>query len=158
MFQISKKRDPFLLENFRFLTKIKRRYVEDFIKLLDDNCQQFVLLRYGKGKTVSQVAEDMGYTERAVYAYRDRILMQWSIYAEQDRFDRHRRRVLKVIRNNGVIKRRRLVWNLNLKKTGLTIVELDHIISQLIADGKIISYPSIPGKRGGRYGEVYEIS
>jgi len=152
-----KKEDPFVLANYRFLPLHRRKQVDEFVKRLDGTCREFAVKRYVEGKTVSQAAEEMGYTERAVYIYRDRIVTLWNLYAEQDKLEYHRQRVLNIMRKHGVIKHRTLLMNLHLKRSGLTSNEFREIINQLVAAGKVMYFISEP-KGAGRCGKIYKLN
>lgn len=155
---MAKKEDPFMLEHYRFLSPQKQEYINTFLKKLDDVCREFAVKRYVEGKTINQIAEEIGYTERAVYAYRDRIISLWYVYSEQEKLNHHRQRLLNILKKHGIMKHRRLMWNFNLKRSGLTNREFKDIIEQLILSGKIISFHSVPGEKGGRCGNIYKLN
>lgn len=151
---MSKKEDPFMLKNYRFLPLRRRKYVDSFITQLDETSRNFATLRYVDGKIISQVAEEMGYSDRAVYAYRDRVISLWNLYADQNRLDYHRQRVLNMLKKHQIIKHRKLIMNLNLKRSGLTNSEFKEIIYQLIETKQIKCHVSIPPAQGRR-GKIY---
>lgn len=155
---MAKREDPFLLENYRFLSLQKKAFVDEFFKKLDNICFRFAVKRYVEGKTISQAAEEMEYTERAVYVYRDRIISLWYIYTEQERLEYHIQRLLFMVQKHGVMNKKRLVQYFQPKRKGITITEFNGIIELLIASGKLVSFQTIPGKKGGRIGKMYKIS
>lgn len=134
---MAKKEDPFMLENYRFLPCRKKCYVDAFIDMLDETCREFAVKRYVEGKTISQVAEEMGYTDRAIYLYREKIIELWNLYSQDDYFAYHRQRIIAMIRKHGVIEHSKLTMNMNLKRSGLKYSDFIEMIKALIASGDV---------------------
>lgn len=157
---MAKREDPFMLANYRFMSPKKRGIVDKFIAKLDDTCREFATKRYVENKTVAQVAEEMGYTERAVYAFRNRIISLWDLYSDgkRDKYEYHRQRIIKAVKRRGVIRHWRLKKNLNLRRSGLSETEFMDLLNRLVAEGRVIRYYSTPGKKGGAPGTIYEYS
>lgn len=134
---MAKKEDPFMLENYRFLPQRKKCYVDAFIEMLDETCREFAVKRYIEGKTISQVAEEMDYTDRSLYLYREKIIELWNLYSQNDYFTYHRQRIIAMIRKHGVIDHSKLTMNMNLKRSGLKYSDFIEMIKTLIASGDV---------------------
>lgn len=154
---MAKKEDPFMLTNYRFLPEGLRTRVNDFVESLDGSCKEFVTKRYMQGKTLAQVAEEMGYVERSVYSIRDRVLNLWDMAFFNKDFEYQCDRVLGVIRRYGAIEHHRLLSNLNLNRSGLNQIHLKNIIDLLVIT-KEIKLLIIPKTKGGRPKRKYVIA
>ncbi|TEB15160.1 hypothetical protein Psfp_02336 [Pelotomaculum sp. FP] len=146
---MAKKEDPFMLENYRFLTPLKKSYIDSFFKKLDNVSREFAIKRYVEGKTISLIAEEMDYTERSLYAYREKIIELWELYSKKERLEYHKQRIVGMIRRHGVIDHSKLLMNINLKRSGLRLNEFTDIINTLIATGEVIC-EIMPGNRSKR--------
>lgn len=134
---MAKREDPFLLTNYRFLPSNLRTRINEFIEKLDETCKEFAIKRYTQGKTLSQVAEEMGYVERSLYSLRERILNLWDVAFINDDFEYQCDRVLTVIKRYGVVEHYRLANNLNLDRAGLNHIDLKNILDILLVNGQI---------------------
>lgn len=74
---MSELREPVELEYYPFLTGQRRDEVDQFLAKLDPRYRTFAHKRYFEGKTIPQIAEEMGYSERNLFKFRKRILMCW---------------------------------------------------------------------------------
>ncbi|MDR3543262.1 MAG: hypothetical protein P4L69_20220 [Desulfosporosinus sp.] len=69
--------EPIELEFYPFLDERCRATVDQFLEKLDPRFRTFAFKRYGEGKTIQQIAEEMGYSERNLFKFRKRILLCW---------------------------------------------------------------------------------
>jgi len=154
---MAKREDPFLLTNYRFLPNNLRTRINEFIEKLDETCKEFAIKRYVQGKTLSNIAEEMGYVERSLYSLRDRILNLWDLTFINDDFEYHCDRVLSVIKRYGVVEHYRLANNLNLDRAGLNHIDLKNILDILLVNGQIKLFIK-PRPNGGRPKRKYVIT
>jgi len=155
---MAKKEEPFELQNYRFLPPRLQGVVDGFISKLDDVTREFAIKRYVEGKTYGQIAEEMGYAERSLYPYRERIITLWYLYSDRERLDYHIQRVMSMLQKHGVISHSRLLMNLSLKRSGLSYSEFTTIMDVLISSGKVVCYTVSPGKSGGRPAKKYSLA
>lgn len=154
---MAKREDPFLLTNYRFLPDNLRTRIDEFIEKLDEVCREFAIKRYVQGKTLSIVAEEMGYVERSLYSLRERILNLWDLMFINNEFEYQCDRVLSVIKRYGVVEHYRLANNLNLDRAGLNHIDLKNILDILLVSGQIkLFIKSRPN--GGRPKRKYVIA
>jgi len=73
----SELREPEELEFYPFLTSQRRDEVNQFLDKLDPRFRTFAHKRYCEGKTIPQIAEEMGYSERNLFKFRKIVLMCW---------------------------------------------------------------------------------
>ena len=74
---MSELREPMELEFYPFLSDQSREAVDQFLEKLDPRFRTFAHKRYFECKTIPQIAEEMGYSERNLFKFRKRILMCW---------------------------------------------------------------------------------
>jgi len=70
-------REPLELEFYPFLDDQSRAKVDQFLEKLDPRFRTFAHKRYLERKTIPQIAEEMGYSQRNLFKFRKRILMCW---------------------------------------------------------------------------------
>jgi len=75
--------EPEELELYPFLTGQRREIVDKFLTNLESPFRAFALKRYSERKTISQIAEEMGYSERNLFRFRKRILLCWYYHQDQ---------------------------------------------------------------------------
>ena len=80
---MSELREPVEFEFYPFLDEQCRATVDQFLEKLDPRFRTFALKRYGEGKTIPQIALEMGYSERNLFKFRKRILRCWYFQSER---------------------------------------------------------------------------
>ncbi|NLI74761.1 MAG: hypothetical protein GX369_08375 [Euryarchaeota archaeon] len=154
---MTRKEDPFLLVNYRFLPDNLQKRIDLFLNKLDDTCRKFAHKRYIEGKTFCDIAEEMGYVERSLYSIRSRILALWDLTFVNNDFEHHCNRVLGAIKRYGAIDHYKLADNLSLRRSGLSHMDLKAILDILLIDGDIkLHIRSRPN--GGRPKRTYVIA
>ncbi|MBE3584955.1 MAG: hypothetical protein IMW94_02045 [Thermoanaerobacter sp.] len=132
-----KREDPFMLANYRFLPARLKEKVNRFINLLDQPYRDFASKRYAQGKSMAVVAEEMGYAERSLYTFREKVITLWMLYCDHERLEAHKQRMIAMIRRHSPISHSRLLMNMNLKRSGLSIDDFLDLIEILVATGVI---------------------
>lgn len=132
-----KREDPFMLANYRFLPARLKGKVTRFFNLLDQPYRDFALKRYAQGKSMAAVAEEMGYAERSLYTFREKVITLWMLYCDHERFESHKQRMIAMIRRHSPISHSRLMMNMNLKRSGLSNEDFLDLIEILVATGEI---------------------
>lgn len=155
---MAKREEPFELQNYRFLPPRLRGVVDGFISKLDDTTREFTVKRYVEGKTYGQIAEEMGYAERSLYPYRERVITLWYLYSDRERMEYHIQRIISMLQRHGVMYHRNLLRFINLKQSGLTYDEFQDIMKLLTSTNIVICYNTSPGRRGGRPGKKYRLN
>lgn len=69
--------EPIEFELYPFLNDQRRATVDNFLEKLDPRFRIFAQKRYSERKTIPQIAEEMGYSERNLFKFRKRILICW---------------------------------------------------------------------------------
>lgn len=141
------KQEPFELKYYRFLPQSTRLQVEDFFQKLEEPCRNFAIKRYAENKTISVIAEEMGYAERSLYQFRNQIIDLWQRFYD-DRLRQHRERIIATLQRNGVIEYRKLLMNMNLRRSGLKLEEFKDLLRALVASGEVVCI--IEESQGGR--------
>ncbi|SHK92317.1 hypothetical protein [Desulforamulus aeronauticus] len=135
---MSRRKDPVMLENFRFLPEHLKEKVKSFVSLLDDPCQKFAEKRYLEGMNISAVADEMGYSERSIYNIRDLVIDRWDFYTNNNKsdYDKMRKRIITVLERFGSLRHYKLT-NI-IVGCGCTKKEISEVIQSLVNSGDII--------------------
>ena len=80
---MSELREPAEFEFYPFLSERSRETMDQFFAKLDPRFKIFAHKRYFECKTISQIAEEMGYSERNLFKFRKRILMCWYFQSQK---------------------------------------------------------------------------
>ena len=148
--------DPFELRNYKFLPSRLKAKVAAFIAQLDEQSRKFAIGKYVLGQTLSEVAEAMGYAERSIYPFRNRVIMLWNTYTNQERLDYHRIRIVHLLAKHGQLHHSKLLMNLNLKRSGLDLNEFHELMETMILANHIQCQTDYP-RHGGRPKRFYSL-
>ncbi len=72
-----------VLKNYRFWRGPLRQQIEDFLSRLPEPYRRFAVLRYVEGKTMECIAEEMAYSTRSMYVFREKVLKWWRLFVTQ---------------------------------------------------------------------------
>lgn len=147
-----KRQDPFMLRNYRFLPPRLKERVDAFLAALGQPHRDFAQKRYVEGKSMAEVAEEMGYAERSLYAIREKVIFWWNIFSERDAVERLKNRVLGIVRKRRVVKHSKLLMSIHLQRSKLTHQDLADAVSLLEAEGIIRRMVS---RNGGKSCTIY---
>lgn len=150
---MSKRKDPAMLANFRFLPEHKKTKVRNFVNLLEEPCREFAVLRYIDNKNFNTVAEEMGYAERSLYNIRDSVIDRWEFYDNNnnDDYEKHKNMIVRMINRYGSIEHFKLKNNTH--RSGLSHSDFIDILKNLITSGVIICFikPNLRGRPSRKY-------
>lgn len=136
---MTKRKDPAMLANFRFLPEHLQAKVRNFVNLLDEPYREFAVLRYLDNKNFSSVAEKMGYSERSLYNIRDSVIDMWDFYISKnknhDNYERVKNRIIELVTRQGPVSH--YILSSNMSKYGFNRKELREIINSLVELGYI---------------------
>lgn len=71
--------DP--LRYYRFLGGNAKASINDFFSILEEPYRTYARKRYIESKTIEQIAEEMGYSPRTIYNFRQKVLKYWLIFS-----------------------------------------------------------------------------
>lgn len=150
---MSKRKDPAMLANFRFLPEHLKAKVRNFVNLLEEPCRQFAILRYLENKNLSNVAEEMDYAERSLYNIRDSVIDRWEFYDNNNNneYEKHQNMIIRMIQRHGSIEHFRLKNNTH--RSGLNHSDFIDILRNLVASGVITCFikPNLRGRPSRKY-------